>query len=106
MKTNAPFQLTAKASEDLDAIWWSIAEESRAAAERVEVEILATCRRLARHPRMGTKRRDITTLPVRFWTITKFPNYVIVYRPETIPLQVVAILHGKRDLKEILEKRS
>lgn len=53
---------------------------------------------------MGAKRRDITTLPVRFWTITKFPNYVIVYRPETIPLQVVAILHGKRDLKEILEE--
>jgi plasmid stabilization system protein ParE len=54
----------------------------------------------------GTKRQDITTLPVRFWTITKFPNYVIVYRPETVPLQVVAILHGKRDLKEVLEKRS
>ncbi len=55
---------------------------------------------------MGIKRHDITTLPVRFWTITKFPSYVIVYRPETVPLQVVAILHGKRHLKEVLEKRS
>jgi plasmid stabilization system protein ParE len=55
---------------------------------------------------MGIKRQDITALPVRFWTITKFPSYVIVYRPETVPLQVVAILHGKRDLKEVLEKRS
>lgn len=55
---------------------------------------------------MGIKRQDITTLPVRFWTIAKFPNYVIVYRPETVPLQVVAILHAKRDLKEVLEKRS
>jgi hypothetical protein len=55
---------------------------------------------------MGTKRQDVTMLLVRFWTITKFPNYVIVYRPETVPLQVVAILHGKRDLKKILEKRS
>ena len=45
-------------------------------------------------------------LPVRFWTITKFPNCLIVYRPETNPLQVVAILHGKRDLKEVLEERS
>jgi plasmid stabilization system protein ParE len=80
--------------------------KSREAAERVEIEILATCHRLARHPRMGTNRRDITMLPVRFWTITKFPNYVIVYRPEAVPLQVVAILHGKRDLKEILESRS
>jgi plasmid stabilization system protein ParE len=81
-------------------------EDNRDAAERVEMEILATCHRLARHPRMGTKRQDITMPQVRFWTITKFPNYVIVYRPETAPLQVVAILHGKRDLKEVLEKRS
>jgi plasmid stabilization system protein ParE len=58
------------------------------------------------NPLMGTKRQDITPLPVRFWTVTKFPNYVIVYRPETAPLQVVAVLHGKRDLKEVLERRS
>jgi hypothetical protein len=55
---------------------------------------------------MGAKRQDITLLPVRFWTITKFPNYVIVYRPETAPLQVIAVLHGKRDLKRLFEKRS
>jgi plasmid stabilization system protein ParE len=105
VKTKAPFQLTTQAIEDLDAIWWNIAEENRDAAERVETEILATCHRLSKHPRMGTKRQDITMLPVRFWTVTKFPNYVIVYRPETIPLRVVAILHGKRDLQEVLESR-
>ena len=82
---------------------WFIAEENRDAAERVELEIVATCGRLAKHPRIGTKRQDITALPVRFWTVTKFPNYVIVYRPETAPLQVVAALHGKRDLKQVLE---
>src|ERR1039457_200833 len=76
------------------------------AADRVEMEIVATCRRLAKHPRMGTKRRDITPLPLRFWTVTRFPDYVIVYRPETVPLQVVAVLHGKRDLKEVLGRRS
>jgi plasmid stabilization system protein ParE len=70
------------------------------------MEILATCQRLTRHPRMGTKRQDVTMLPVRFWTITKFPNYVIVYRPDTDPLQVVAILHGNRDLKAVLEERT
>jgi len=103
---NAAFQLTAQAIEDLDAIWWVIAEDNRDAAERVEIEVLATCHRLARHPRMGTKRQDITRLAVRFWTVTKFPNYVIVYRPETIPLQVVAVLHGRRDLKAAFERRS
>jgi plasmid stabilization system protein ParE len=57
------------------------------AADRVEMEIVATCRRLAKHPRMGTKRQDITALTVRFWTLPKFSNYVIVYRPDTAPLQ-------------------
>lgn len=87
-------------------MWWFIAEDNPDAADNVEQEILATCRRLAKYPRMGIKRQDITALPVRFWTIPKFPSYVIVYRPETVPLQVVAILHAKRDLKEVLEKRS
>jgi antitoxin ParD1/3/4 len=103
---NTLFQLTSQAIEDLDAIWWTIAEDNRDAAEQVEMEILATCKRLARHPRIGAKRQDITMLPVRFWTITKFPNYVIVYRPETNPLQVVAVLHAKRDLREVLGQRS
>jgi len=103
---NVPFELTPQATDDLDRIWWTIAAENWEAAERVEMEILAACRRLAKHPRIGTKRQDVTPLPVRFWTITKFPNYVIVYRPETAPLQVVAVLHGRRDLKEVLEGRS
>jgi plasmid stabilization system protein ParE len=62
---NALFQLTPQAIEDLDAIWWTIAEDNRDAAERVETEILAACHRLARHPRMGTKRQDVT-LPQLF----------------------------------------
>jgi plasmid stabilization system protein ParE len=103
---NAPVQFTPQATEDLDAIWWFIAEDNREAADRVEMEILATCRQLAKHPLMGTKRQDITLLPVRFWTVTKFPNYLIVYRPEAVPLQVVAVLHGKRNLKEVLGRRS
>jgi plasmid stabilization system protein ParE len=103
---NAPFQFTPLATEDLDAIWWFIAEDSREAANRVEAEIIATCRRLAKHPLIGTKRQDITSLSARFWTVTKFPNYVIVYRPETVPLQVIAVVHGKRDLRDVLEGRS
>ena len=47
---NAPFQLTPQATEDLDAISWFIAADNRDAADRVEMEILATCRRLVKHP--------------------------------------------------------
>ena len=103
---NAPFQFTPQATEDLDSIWWFIARDSRDAADRVEVEIIATCRRLAKHPLIGIKRQDITPQPVRYWTLPKFSNYVVVYRPDTSPLQIVAILHGRRNLKKVLEGRS
>ena len=45
---SAPFQLTPQATEDLDGIWWFIEEDSGEAANRLEMEIIATCRRLAR----------------------------------------------------------
>jgi len=64
----AAFQFTTQATEDLDAIWWFIAEGSQDAAQ--------------------------------------ISNYMIVYRPDTAPLQVIAILHGKRDMKKVLEERS
>jgi plasmid stabilization system protein ParE len=102
---NPAFQLSPQAVEDLDRIWWFIAEDNRDAADRVEFEIVAACRRLAKYPLIGVRRQDITPLQVRFWTVTKFPNYVIVYRPETNPLQVIAVLHGNRDLKEVLALR-
>jgi plasmid stabilization system protein ParE len=54
----------------------------------------------------GTKRQDITPLAVRFWTLPKFSDYVIVYRPDTVPLQIVAVLHSKCDLKRVMEGRS
>jgi hypothetical protein len=36
--------------------------------------------------------------------VTRFPNFIVVYRPDTKPLQVVTVLHGKRDIKSILGK--
>jgi antitoxin ParD1/3/4 len=100
-----PFQFTRQATEDLDEIWWFIAQDNTDAADRVEAEIIAACHQLAKYPMMGMKRGDITALPVRFWTVTRFPNHTVVYRPGTIPLQIVAVLHAKRDLKTVLQKR-
>jgi plasmid stabilization system protein ParE len=99
------FQLTAQAAEDLDSLWWFIARDSRDAADRVEGKIVEACRRLAQYPLIGSLRQDITCAPVRFWTVSKFPNYVIVYRPETNPVQVIAILQGNRELSTALGSR-
>jgi plasmid stabilization system protein ParE len=102
---SAAFQFTPQATEDLDSIWWFIKEGSVEAADQVEAEIIATCARLAAYPSIGHKRPDITSLPVLFWTIPKFPNYVVVYRPQTQPLQIIAILHSKLDVETKLVDR-
>ena len=53
----------------------------------------------------GQVRKNLTNRPVRFWTVQQFPNYVLVYRPDTQPLQVVRILHGKQNIQRILGGR-
>jgi plasmid stabilization system protein ParE len=99
------YQLTLKALDDLDDIWTYIAADSVDAATRVESAILEACEGIARYPLLGSKRREITPLPIRFWVVTRFPNFVVVYRPETKPLQIVAVLHGKRNIKRLIQER-
>lgn len=98
----APFRLTPAAIEDLDAIWLYIYRDNPAAADAVEGEIKSACALLARKPLLGHTRRDLTDLPVRFWTIPKYPNYLIVYRPGLRPIEIVRVIHGMRDLRRIL----
>ncbi len=47
-------------------------------------------------------RKDVTPLPLRFWVVHPYSNYLIVYDPERKPLQVIRILHGARDLPSVL----
>ncbi len=101
----AGFVLSRRAVDDLDAIWNYIAADNPDAANRVESAIFACFGSLVRHPLIGSKRSEMTSLPVRFWPVAEFPNFIVVYRPETKPLEVVAVLHGKRDIGRLLEKR-
>jgi plasmid stabilization system protein ParE len=97
------YLLTLRALNDLSDIWDSIAEDNVRAANRVESTILSACNSLSRQPLLGSKRSEITSLPVRFWTVTRYPNYIVVYRPDTKPIQIVTVLHGKRNIRAVLE---
>jgi plasmid stabilization system protein ParE len=99
---SASYQFTPRALDNLGDIWDYIAADNADAADRVESAILAACESLARHPLLGSKRTEITPLPVRFWTVTRFPNFVVVYRPDTKPMQVIAVLHGMRNIRALL----
>lgn len=56
--------------------------------------------KLAQNPGLGHKRSDLTSQPVLVFALY---SYMVVYRPQK-PLEIARVLHGKRDLKRILEK--
>jgi plasmid stabilization system protein ParE len=97
------YRITPQAADDLFEIWSFIARDSVEAAGRVEETILNSCALLADAPQLGQARDHLTQRPVRFWTVPRYPNYVIVYDPSPRPLQVIRILHGKRNLTGLLE---
>jgi plasmid stabilization system protein ParE len=99
------YVLTPLAKADIFDIWSYIADDSEGAADRVERAIYDACAFLAEAPMRGHTRSDFTNRSLRFWTLTRYPNYTVVYRPETAPLQIVAVLHGKRNIRRILKKR-
>src|SRR5580704_3069914 len=99
----ARYVLAPEAARDLVRIWRYIKKESTVdMADQVETVIRDRIAFLARSPGAGHSRKDLTEEQVKFFSVY---SYVIVYRPETKPLQVVCILHGRRDLEKILPGR-
>ena len=95
--------LAPEAARGLAGIWRYIKEQSSLeTADRVESVIRETFASLARNPGVGHWRKDHTEEPVKFFPVY---SYLVVYRPETRPLQVVAILHGRRDIEQLLRQR-
>jgi plasmid stabilization system protein ParE len=99
------YALTPLAKADVFEIWSYIAEDSEAAADRVEQAIYDACAFVAEAPLRGHSRPDLTTRSLRFWTLTRYPNFSVFYRPGTTVLEVVAVLHGKRNIRRILKQR-
>jgi plasmid stabilization system protein ParE len=100
------YALTPLAKADIFDIWSYIADDSNSeeTANRVEQAIHDACAFVAEAPTRGHSRSDLTSRSLRFWTLTRYPNDTVVYRPETSPLQVVAVLHGKRNIRRILKR--
>jgi antitoxin ParD1/3/4/toxin ParE1/3/4 len=87
---------------DLEAIWEYIAADSVMAADRWVDKLFEAFEALGRTPGMGHRRQDLTRHPVLFWPVGK---YLIIYRPERVPLEIVAVTQGSRDVPTFLNRR-
>jgi plasmid stabilization system protein ParE len=98
-----PFQLTEDAVFDMDAIWLYLAErEGVGKADWVVIELFQSLYKLAEIPNSGHRRPDITSRKGLFYRIF---SYLVIYEPGSSPLQILGVLHGKRNLSRILRKR-
>src|SRR2546421_10420473 len=94
---------TPEATDDLLSLWNYIADEqSDAAADRVISRIYDECQKLSEMPGMGHYREDLLDKRHRFWSVW---SYLIVYRWQKKPIEVVCVVHGARDLDAFFARR-
>ena len=93
------FVLTPAAEGDLLKIIEYLKGDNPNAVLKVVDALDQAMQRLAESPGIGHVRPDLTDEDVRFWPVF---TYLVVYRSETKPLEIVRVLHGKRDVERIL----
>lgn len=93
--------LSPRAQRELAAAVAWIARDSSTASRALRTAILAALETIGRHPEAGTVKPDIVPPPARFWRVRGFP-YLLVYKPSTPRPRVLRIVHGARDLPEVL----
>jgi len=95
------FLIAPAARTELEEIWdyYAVELQNPDVADRIRDEIFNAFRKLADTPGVGHFRSDLSAEPLRFWRVRK---YLIIYRSEKQPIEIVRVLHGARDVQAIL----
>ena len=95
-----PVFFTALAEEDLDQIEDYIAAHDLAAAPRVRAAIVQQSLQLGSTPAKGMalkQPRSEQEIGVRLWPVSRYRNYLVLYRVEPARIRVLRVLHAARD---------
>jgi antitoxin ParD1/3/4/toxin ParE1/3/4 len=95
------YDVSADAQNDLFEIWRRVAEDSVDLANRIEGEFYNLFASLGRMPGQGHTRKDLTKRPVLFFPLYSF---LVVYQPDVNPVRIMAVLRGRRNVKQILKE--
>ena len=87
-----------RATEDEHEIFLTIAEDNPSAAERFLTAVYDAEDRLAEFPELGKPRANFGPR-IRTWTIEP---YLIFYAVEPDAVVILRILHGARDLDDLI----
>jgi plasmid stabilization system protein ParE len=86
---------------DLREIRDTIAQGSPGAALRLMVRFVGAFRLLANRPELGHVREDLPVPSLRFWPVG---SYLVIYLAQK-PIEIVAIVHGARDVPGVVNRR-
>jgi toxin ParE1/3/4 len=95
-----PVLFTALAEEDLDQIEDYISAQDPAAAARVRATIVQQSIQLGTAPKKGMALREPRSeqeIGVRLWPVSRYRNYLLLYRIEPGQIRVLRILHAAQD---------
>ncbi len=95
--------LTPEADDDMAGIWEYIAQDNIEAADRWDTKLRDAFEMLAKNPRLGHMRKDLTDLPILFWPVGA---YLVLYRTRKKRMEVVAVTQGARDIPSFLHDRA
>jgi toxin ParE1/3/4 len=96
-----PAVLAPRARRDLiEAVRW-IASDNPDAARALRHGVARAAELISQFPKIGSLREDLADSPVRFHVLRGFP-YLLVYDAGASPPRILRILHGARDLPEVL----
>jgi plasmid stabilization system protein ParE len=87
------FILTPSAERDVSEIWDYISVDNTEAADRVLAALESAMVKVAKNPGVGHWREELADKRHRFLLVY---SYLIVYRYEAKPLQIVRVLHAAR----------
>ena len=68
-------------------------------ARLVFQEIRRAVKLVGNDPSLGHVRDDLTDRPAKFWPVY---SYLVVYDPNTEPVEILRVLHGMRDVEGVL----
>lgn len=97
------YTLSVDADLDLDEIWEYIAADDIDAADRWVEKLFVAFEILGQNPGIGHRREDLTSHSVLFWPVGA---YLVIYRAESRPIEIVAVTQGSRDVPAFLNRRT
>ena len=92
------YRLAPQATADISAICANISRDNSRASEKFAVRLKQKFEALARNPNIGRARPELRAE----WRSFPFGNYLIPYRAIPDGAEIVRVIHGARDLDDLL----